>query len=84
MKKIAILSILALMYIMPVQSQIISGGFPSTDKKTVFKGFPEKDPSDVLGVEGVPIVENLLLLLGMGAAYATRTFVKKRKNDKEN
>ena len=81
MKKIAILSILALMYIMPVQSQIISGGFPSTDKKTVFKGFPEKDPSDVMGV---PIVENLLLLFGMGAAYATRTFVKKRKNNKEN
>ena len=81
MKKIAILSILALMLAMPMQSQITSGGFPTSEKKTVFKGFPEKDPSDVMGV---PIVENLLLLLGMGVTYATRTFVKKRKNNKEN
>lgn len=66
---------------MPMQSQITSGGFPTSEKKTVFKGFPEKDPSDVMGV---PIVENLLLLLGMGVTYATRTFVKKRKNNKEN
>ena len=66
---------------MPMQSQITSGGFPTSEKKTIFKGFPEKDPSDVMGV---PIVENLLLLLGMGVTYATRTFVKKRKNDKEN
>lgn len=81
MKKIAILSIMALMLAMPMQSQITSGGFPTSERKVVFKGFPDKDPSDVLGV---PIVENLLLLLGMGAAYATRTFVKKRKNNKEN
>ena len=81
MKKIAILSILALMLAMPMQSQITSGGFPTSEKKTIFKGFPEKDPSDVMGV---PIVENLLLLLGMGVTYATRTFVKKRKNNKEN
>lgn len=66
---------------MPMQSQITSGGFPTSEKKTIFKGFPEKDPSDVMGV---PIVENLLLLLGMGVTYATRTFVKKRKNNKEN
>ena len=66
---------------MPMQSQITSGGFPTSEKKTVFKGFPEKDPSDVMGV---PIVENLLLLLGMGVTYATRTFVKKRKNNKDN
>ena len=81
MKKIAILSIMALMLAMPMQSQITSGGFPTSEKKTIFKGFPEKDPSDVMGV---PIVENLLLLLGMGVTYATRTFVKKRKNNKEN
>ena len=69
------------MLAMPMQSQITSGGFPTSEKKTIFKGFPEKDPSDVMGV---PIVENLLLLLGMGVTYATRTFVKKRKNNKEN
>ena len=81
MKKIVLLIAMVLTFVMPICSQISSNGFPTSEGKVIFKGFPEKDPSDVLGV---PIVENLLLLFGMGAAYATRTFVKKRKNDKEN
>ena len=43
------------------------------------KGFPEKDPSNVQATEpGVPIVESILGIFGLGAVYAYRLIKKKK------
>lgn len=73
MKKIVLLIALVLMFTMPVYAQVSSNGFPTTEGRVVFKGFPEKDPSDVLGV---PISENIYLLLALGLGYATIKGIK--------
>ena len=83
MKKFIILSILSIYFVAPMLGQIESRGFPVTDQKHVFKGFPEKDPSDVNGVNGVPIVENIFLLVALGLGYAAIRGIKAYKHRKK-
>lgn len=55
---------------------------PDAPAPTVFStGFPGKDPSNVNATEpGVPIVESILGLFGLGAVYAFKIIRKKKNN----
>ena len=80
MKKIVLLIAMVLTFVMPICSQISSNGFPTSEGKVIFKGFPEKDPSDVLGV---PISENIYLLLALGLGYAAIKGIKIYRHKKK-
>ncbi|MBR2475788.1 MAG: hypothetical protein IKB57_04520 [Bacteroidaceae bacterium] len=66
-----------------MNAQIESRGFPSTTNRPIFKGFPANNPSDVNGVEGVPIEENIVLLVALGLGYAVIRGIKSYKHRKK-